>query len=64
MARFDADLTQHAHFLCSECGAVLDIPITTEIKLPIETKDFGKSQRINLQVRGICNECLSRKVKH
>ena len=59
MARFDADLNQHAHFLCSECGAVFDIPLTSELKLPLEAKNFGETQRINLQIRGICNECLT-----
>lgn len=59
MVRFDADLTQHAHFICSKCAAVFDIPITEEIKAPHPAEKYGKIQNVNLQIRGICNECLN-----
>ena len=28
MLHFDPDTTRHAHFICSDCGCVLDIPST------------------------------------
>jgi len=58
MVRFDADMQQHAHFICSKCAAVFDIPLNETILPPSSTQEFGEVQYVNLQIRGICNECL------
>lgn len=60
MVRFDADLKQHAHFICAKCAAVYDIPIEDAVLPPHSSDKYGKILNVNLQIRGICNECLNK----
>lgn len=64
MARFDADMNKHAHFICHQCGAVFDLELKEDIEIPLNTEKFGKIENINLQIRGICNECLTKRKIH
>ena len=56
--RFDADMRLHAHFICNACGEVYDI-FPPEIPCHIQTGPLacGKTQRVNIQFKGICNRC-------
>ena len=57
--RYDADITQHAHFKCKQCGCVHD--------LPIRDLKFANKKRINgfritesqLYYKGYCKNCSS-----
>ena len=57
--RYDADITQHAHFKCKQCGSVHD--------LPIRDAKFMDKRRINgfritesqLYYKGYCPNCSS-----
>ncbi|MDR0737929.1 MAG: transcriptional repressor [Prevotellaceae bacterium] len=57
--RYDADITQHAHFKCKQCGCVHD--------LPIRDAKFTAKKRINgfritesqLYYKGYCPNCSS-----
>lgn len=59
-ARFDADKTPHNHFICVKCNEVYDIFLEPdeEVKLSKNASKFGKIKDVNLQIRGICNNCL------
>ena len=61
-ARFDADKTPHHHFLCTKCNAVYDIfpDALNSITLPENLELPGKIKNINLQIRGICKNCLEK----
>ena len=63
-ARFDADRTPHYHFICTECNEVYDIfsKKNEEIKIPQNAKNYGKIKDINVQIRGICKNCLNKHV--
>lgn len=34
--RFDGTTTPHAHFMCTECGNILDIRLTEPLKMPAD----------------------------
>ena len=61
-ARFDADLRPHSHFICVQCNEVYDIFLETdeEIQIPRNAKKFGEIKDVNIQIRGICNKCLTK----
>ena len=55
--RFDADLRPHAHFVCEQCGCVLDVeeplpPQYVHRSLPGTVKSYS------LTYYGICDRCL------
>ena len=60
--RFDANLEQHHHFICTECKRVHDIkwPSLDRIKPPGEAKRLGKVHRICAELRGICRSCQTK----
>lgn len=58
-AYFDANMEPHHHFFCVRCGSVLDVPPLWENRESILDKaaGCGRVESINLQIRGICNNC-------
>ncbi len=58
-ARFDADLDEHYHFVCTRCGEVYDVIPAQGARLgvPDEVKALGHVQKINLQFSGLCARC-------
>lgn len=65
-ARFDADKKPHYHFLCVKCNEVYDIfpEIGKQVNIPEGLDKFGQVIDMNLQVRGICNNCRTTKGEH
>lgn len=56
-ARFDADLKEHGHFKCEQCGKIVDFGIKLgEQEIP-ELKGFKICSK-NVYFKGICPECL------
>lgn len=58
-ARFDANMRQHHHFVCEQCGAVHDFYSDKFDGLtpPSEVSEFGTAASVQVQVRGVCNQC-------
>lgn len=60
-SRFDADMSDHYHALCEECGKLVDFaykPLDDlEKTAGIETGFVVKSHRV--EVYGICSECAA-----
>ena len=62
---FDADVTPHAHFLCTRCGKVYDMPLTN--KLLCKDADIPKNFRVDeaqLYFRGCCPACAKAEKEH
>lgn len=59
-ARFDPNIEPHHHFICTECGRVVDFKCeeAENVGLPEEVRQWGEVKSVRLQVRGVCNECL------
>ena len=62
-ARFDANMRAHHHFVCSKCGMTRDFYSEDfdRLKVPANVKDFGKGLTTQVEIRGICNKCSTKK---
>jgi Fur family peroxide stress response transcriptional regulator len=63
--RFDANLSQHHHFVCIRCGLTRDFynDELDKLKLPESVKDFGYAETTQVEVKGICRKCAVREKK-
>lgn len=50
--RYDGDMSEHAHFLCTSCGALHDLRIE-----PIELDCEHTITHSQLYIKGICKNC-------
>ena len=60
--RFDGNTEPHVHFVCTECGSVLDlgtISVPEELKRKAATETGGQVGTCQLSFTGICMECLN-----
>lgn len=58
--RYDADLHPHAHFVCTCCGSVIDLPLSPPAQGYVEdcSKQFGfEAESYEVRVRGLCQAC-------
>jgi len=62
-ARFDANLGHHHHFVCVHCGLTLDFysDKLDKLTLPDSIQSVGYVQATQVEVKGICLECASKK---
>jgi len=63
--RFDANLSQHHHFVCIRCGLTRDFynDELDKLELPESVKDFGYVETTQVEVKGICRKCAIREKK-
>lgn len=59
--RFDNTKTQHHHFVCMKCGKYYDVFDKTELKNLKE--NYGIIENYEIQINGICNDCLKEEEK-
>lgn len=60
--RFDGRVHPHVHFICQECGAVLDLPQASPPMAAAKavSEELGlEIQGFQLSYTGICNTCRS-----
>jgi Fur family peroxide stress response transcriptional regulator len=57
--RFDAVTTQHHHFVCVQCGEILDLYSEQLNALPVPPggSAFGEVQSVHVELRGVCKGC-------
>ena len=56
--RLDACTEPHAHFICEQCGAVLDIDVPQDdLRSDLETRYGVRVRRSELLFRGVCSAC-------
>ncbi len=60
--RYDADVTEHQHFLCERCGGIKDFHFSGLRNLFNENdlSTVGEVRSVVLQLRGICKDCLEK----
>ncbi len=56
LARYDTNLAWHGHFICSECGKIIDFP-SEYLKTLSSDSEFGKVDKVELRVVGTCSDC-------
>ncbi|MBN1858583.1 transcriptional repressor, partial [Candidatus Bipolaricaulota bacterium] len=61
--RFDGNPARHHHFICTECGEIIDFASEAldELELPEELEKLGTIASRQLQVLGVCRDCARRK---
>ena len=53
---YDGDLSRHSHFICSDCGKIIDL--FRPAKTPSELKEMGLSVKSEKCVYyGLCTDC-------
>lgn len=57
--RFDANMTRHHHFVCTECGLTRDFysQELDDLKLPKSVASFDQVETTLIEVRGTCRDC-------
>lgn len=62
--RFDGNTNPHSHFVCSVCGAVLDIPgefVGAQAKEEVARRYSLTVESSEVLFRGVCDKCLQRR---
>lgn len=60
---YDADTSAHAHFLCTRCGRVFDIPLLSKHLQALADLPQGfTTDQSALYFRGCCAECVKQDV--
>ena len=61
-ARFDAKQEDHHHAICIRCHNIVDFqcPSIDQVKLPGKLSSWGKINRRNLVVYGVCRNCVQK----
>ncbi len=61
VARFDANLDQHHHFVCRLCDKLEDVPFEEVGELPTQKLERGhKIENYEIVMRGVCVACQRR----
>ncbi len=57
--RYEANVVEHHHFVCLECGGVQDIhhPAYDRTPPPPGIHKFGAVERVYVELRGVCRAC-------
>lgn len=58
--RYDSETRPHGHFLCTECGQILDFEFGESDMAADQCRDFGKVTGVELFVRGVCEDCQAK----
>jgi Fur family peroxide stress response transcriptional regulator len=62
-ARFDANLSRHHHFVCTQCGLTRDFfsDELDNLKLPDSVLSIGRVEKTQVEVKGLCLKCAAGK---
>jgi len=55
VARYDANIDGHYHFVCRRCDSIIDLPATQRVTFPTSDAFTVEQQEINFY--GLCKEC-------
>jgi len=62
-ARFDFNTGSHHHFLCKECGKIMDINIECPFSMGEKSVSGHRIDEVHGYFKGVCADCLARKSK-
>lgn len=56
---FDYDTSPHYHYVCRQCGSIMDLPMETATKLEEEARKYvdGTVEEHSVFFYGTCGEC-------
>jgi Fe2+ or Zn2+ uptake regulation protein len=56
-ARYDANISKHAHFQCRKCGVIYDLRINGPASAAIENPDNLVFDDCHIYFKGYCQSC-------
>ena len=56
-ARFDGDVSQHAHFICLACGSIYDVFAKFDNTVSIKSFDGLTITQMQIYYKGFCKKC-------
>ncbi|MCD8186768.1 MAG: transcriptional repressor [Rikenellaceae bacterium] len=57
-ARFDGDISDHAHFICQACGRIQDVPLAPGVlSRLIPTLNGADIDQVHVYYKGSCKTC-------
>lgn len=56
-ARYDVDISAHAHFICRSCGAIYDIFNLKPSMYQLPQNTEFNIQSVEISYSGVCNKC-------
>ena len=59
--RFDANTSLHAHFMCDDCGAIVDLPVESVDAVNSSMMEGAELRYTQLLYFGRCPECSANK---
>lgn len=61
--RFDANMSPHCHFLCTQCGLARDFHSEefTKLKIPDAMAALGSVEGTHVEFRGLCSRCSKKR---
>lgn len=64
-ARFDPDVSAHNHFVCTNCGRIIDLGTETLVEQTLPSRPHGVAEvtSVRLEVKGLCTQCASAAAK-
>ncbi|RJO71897.1 MAG: transcriptional repressor [Myxococcales bacterium] len=64
--RFDANMSPHHHFVCTECGLARDFhhPAFDALPPPKDVAAMGFVRTAHVELRGLCSRCAQRKERN
>jgi len=57
---YDGDTTPHAHFICKDCGKIIDVAIKNTRLIQIPTLNGAEVQTVEISYYGQCNSCKNK----
>lgn len=60
VVHFDPNLTEHAHFYCTRCKRLLDLPLPEQLTEQITLRPGQHVEAVQLLLSGQCEECGSK----
>ena len=61
--RFDGNVSPHGHFVCRECGAVLDVDLPELDLSALADSPPGLITGVEVRLTGLCRECLEKDMR-
>jgi Fur family peroxide stress response transcriptional regulator len=60
--RLDANVSEHYHFICENCGAIsdLDVPVEQRFNRPVAAGDGFVVHRHDVEFYGLCPKCSAK----
>ena len=60
VVHYDADISEHAHFICQQCGRIIDIFDFGSLKSQLEAEGYEVDSQ-KMLFYGICRDCAVKK---